>query len=62
MNKNHLIVLIAMLLLSAIAMTTVSAKDSGKEEKVRVITHSDKEVSDALAVGQNRTSFTQLSS
>lgn len=51
MNKNHLIVLIAMLLLSAIAMTAVSAKDSGKEEKVRVIAHSHKEISDALSQG-----------
>jgi subtilisin family serine protease len=32
-------------------MTAVSAKDNGKEEKVRVIAHSNKEVSDALSQG-----------
>ncbi len=51
MKKKCLVVLIAILLLSAIAMTAVSAKDNGKEDKVRVIAHSDKEVSDALSQG-----------
>lgn len=51
MKKNHLVVLIAILLLSAIAMTAVAAKDNWKEEKVRVIAHSDKEISDALSQG-----------
>lgn len=51
MVKKHLIILITVLLLAAMASTAVSAKESGKEDKVRVIAHTDKEIADALSKG-----------
>ncbi|MFZ2411408.1 MAG: S8 family serine peptidase [Candidatus Methanoperedens sp.] len=51
MRKNYLIILAAMLLiLAAVGTTAAQAGDNGKE-KVRVIAHTDKEISDAVSHG-----------
>lgn len=53
MSKNYLVILAAMLLISAaVGATAVQAGDNGNgKEKARVIAHTDKEISDAVSYG-----------